>query len=52
MEASSWDVILDGIAGPTACVYKLFNTTGGFHFNSYLCIQTVYLIQKAANWSP
>jgi hypothetical protein len=33
----------DGIAGPTACSYKLFNTTGGFYFNSYLCIQTYRL---------
>jgi hypothetical protein len=32
-------LILDGIPGPTACSYKLFNTTGGFHFNHYLCIQ-------------
>ena len=33
------DLIPDGNAGPTACSYKLFNTTGGFHFN-YLHIQT------------
>jgi len=47
-----------GNAGPTACSYKLFNTTGGFHFNSYLCIQTPYLItldsfiRPSATFSP
>ena len=28
-----------GVAGPAACSYKLFNTTGGFHFN-YLLIHS------------
>ena len=36
-----------GNAGPTACSYKLFNTTGGFHFNSYLCIQTGYFYKSS-----